>query len=65
MVGHLIAHVNNENEWIAKVLGIEGNDLRVRVTSDHGGNWEETWNLASINAGLNEGEYYIVGKVND
>lgn len=65
MVGHLIAHTNNENEWLAKVLEVNGSDLRVSISSDYGDKWEETWNLADTQAGINNGEYYIVGKVQE
>lgn len=65
MVDHLIAHKDSENKWIAKVLEINGNDLRVSLISDHGiGSWKETWDLAETQAKLSSGEYYLVGKVN-
>ena len=66
VIGHLIAHTNHElNGWIARVMKIEGNDLHVRISSDTSGQWEEVWNLAHTNAGLQQGEYYILGKCHD
>ena len=59
---HLIAHVDADEQWIAKVLDVEGNDLKVRISSDTGGVWFETWNLAHTEAGLNQKIYYIIGK---
>lgn len=65
-VGYIIAHSDAiNNKWIARVYDINENDLYVVITSDHGGEWSETWNLEHTQAGLRKGEYYIVGRTKD
>lgn len=63
--GHIIAHSKSEEEWLARIIKIEGNDLHVRISNIRDGQWEETWNLAYTEAGLNDKTYYIVGKCHD
>lgn len=66
MIGHLIGHTDHQiNGWIARVVEINDNDMKVVISSDQGGQWEETWNLEHTQAGLRNGEYYILGKCND
>ena len=51
---------NGATEFEAEVIGCEGNDLRVRITSKVSGVWDETWNLAHTHVGLSQGIYSIV-----
>ena len=65
-VNTLIAQIESEeNTWIARVIEINGNDLKVKISSDTGARWFETWNLAHTETGLNNKTYYIVGKCHD
>lgn len=65
LINHLIAHANLENNCIAKVLEISGNDLKVQITNGTNRSWVETWNLSHTQAELKEGEYYIMGLCHD
>ena len=63
--GHIIAHVKSKDEWLARIIKIDGNDLHVRISNVNDGQWQEVWDLAHTEAGLRQNEYYIVGKCND
>lgn len=64
--GHIIAHTDSTtNNWLARVLSVNGNDLAVEISSDTSGVWYEMWNYQHTLAGLRHGEYYIVGKKGD
>jgi len=66
VIGHLISKTDvPNNDWIARILDINGNDLAVRVSCDAGEQYEERWDKSETEAGLSNKEFYIIGKCHD
>ena len=65
--GTVLQHTHDP-AWVARVLEIreDANEAEMYISREEGGDgWIETWNLAHTRAGLNHGEYVIIGRCSD
>ena len=67
VTGTVLQHTH-DSEWFARVLEIreDANEAEMYISREQGGDgWIETWNLAHTRAGLDQGEYKVIGKCTD